>query len=486
MRIDGEHTTVHVHLPEAHVEDLLLEQLRTMADHPAFRNPIVVMPDTHPGAGSVVGFTMELDGRVVPNAVGVDVGCGMHALDLGPELSVDLGRLRELRERGDDRTSEEDAALERLEREAAAIDAEIREAIPFGFHVHDDSEYHLRDDFPWDDCTETLREFAAAYPGDGGALEAFLDDGGYDIDYAVDLVETLPDVGLSRVINSLGTLGGGNHFIELGQSTETGDYWTVVHSGSRKLGLAVARYHQQRAVDAHASEAIRDGLDDLEVPERYIESVDGGEVRPAADVIREELDGKEIERQFDAIRDIGVPESFDEDLAYLEGDDAAAYYIDMIFAQRYALESRRRMAERVADIVGGDVRDEIVSVHNFIDFRDLTIRKGATAAHEGERLVIPFNMRDGTIIARGKGNPEYNHSAPHGAGRLGSRRWAHETFSDGDVADAMANVFTTGVPTDEAPMAYKPVDLIEEHLEPTAEIVDRIVPVMNLKDVGPN
>jgi RNA-splicing ligase RtcB len=317
-------------------------------------------------------------------------------------------------------------------------------------------------------------------------MATFVNDGGYNIQYLKNLRTKLASetrIGMNRIIDSMGTLGGGNHFIEIGESQETGDYWVIIHSGSRKLGLAVAQYHQQQAINRRAEKEINEGLDSLDVPERYIDSVGSKGVQPDVDVIRDELDGEEIEETIQEIHGIGIPDDFNENLAHLEGKDAEAYLIDMIFAQQYALESRRQMAEAVRSVVDGEKKDTITSVHNFIDFRDLVIRKGATSAHEGERLIIPFNMRDGTIIARGLGNGEFNFSAPHGAGRLGSRRWAHESFSGEEVQESMADVFSTGIPTDEAPMAYKPMELIEKHIEPTAEIVDRIVPVMNLKSL---
>jgi tRNA-splicing ligase RtcB len=442
------------------------EQIQEMADHEAFQNPISIMPDTHYGAGAVIGFTMPIGERVVPNTVGVDIGCGMTALNLGGLDWLD-----------------DDPNLNRLD----ALDDQIRDAIPMGREVYDfeEQEYHIVNDFPWGECQETLETFAENHEWvDLNAVEWF---DGYGKDYFTGVCQRV-GYDSSRAINSLGTLGGGNHFIEIAESEKNGDYWVVVHSGSRGIGLNIAQHWQDKATNYTSS---RKNIED--VPS-HIRSYLKDNWKPDADAIREDFEGEEIQEVFDnvsqAIQEYGPSsDNRNTDLDWLEGEEATGYVIDMIFAQRYASESRKQMVFRVADVfeVGDEPRAEedlIESTHNYIDFRDGVIRKGATRAHEGERLIIPFNMRDGTIVCEGKGTDEWNHSAPHGAGRRMSRTQAFDELSLDEFEETMDDVFSTSVTEetlDEAPQAYKDTAVVESVIEETAEITDRWTPVMNLK-----
>jgi RNA-splicing ligase RtcB len=442
-------------LPEDELEDGVIDQIQTMIDHEAFENDVAIMPDTHVGSGAVIGFTMPLGNRVVPNTIGVDIGCGMYAVNFG---NVDYDR-----------------------KTLQLWDEEIRDKVPMGFKVygddgHSEQEYHIGNDFPWNEASKKLVDFEREY----GVLHSTSVHGkGYDLDYLKDLCDRV-GYDMTRAINSIGTLGGGNHFIELGHSDKTG-LWAVIHSGSRGLGLNVAQHHQERASDLRSAEM----FDQDRLPEGYQEYANA-KLEPHAEKIRADFEGKQIGQVFDIIstaRSNAVQE-FDDDLAYLEGEEAHQYYVDMIFAQMYASQSRKLMMSKVAEVVGAIPKTPIEAVHNFIDFEDMTIRKGATRAAEDEIAVVPFNMRDGTLLVRGKGNDDWNQSAPHGAGRVMSRTQAFDELDVQDFKETMADVESSSVngeTLDEAPMAYKPADLIEDAITPTAEVVDQIKPVLNLK-----
>ncbi|MEZ3143002.1 RtcB family protein [Halobaculum sp. MBLA0143] len=547
IEIEGDATTARVMVDdESLVEDNALEQVRTLADHPAFTEPIRVMPDTHWGAGAPVGFTMPLPDAVVPNVVGVDVGCGMAATNLGSELPLD------------------DATRERR----------VREAVPMGRAVHDyDDAVHLVDEFPFERANEAFEQFAARYRD---RFDREIDPVGFDFDgYDGEYFQSLCDrvlagrsSGTSHVIQSAGTLGGGNHFLEFARGRESGDHWLVVHSGSRYLGLAVAEYWQERATRYRRADEIRES-----VPEEYerflkfdLETVsDGdlfewvtggkGESHIRKERLRTELDGRAIERAFETLGslaptgddaddtdgddaddtdgddaddtdgddaddtdgndadgtdgddaddtdgndadgtdgddaddtdgdDADDTDAFGDDLAALYGREAHGYYVDMLFAQQYARWNRSLISEAVCTVLGVEPVESFQSVHNYVDFADLTIRKGATPAREGQRLVIPFDMSEGSVIARGRGNEAYNETAPHGAGRRMGRREAHETLSVDEFETAMEGVYSESVgdeTLDEAPMAYKPAAAIRAALTPTAEVVERLDPVHNLK-----
>jgi RNA-splicing ligase RtcB len=432
-------------LPESELEEGVVEQIQTMIDHEAFKNDVAIMPDTHVGSGAVIGFTMPLGDRVVPNTIGVDIGCGMYAASFGA-VNFDQETLQQW-------------------------DEEIREKVPMGFEVYDDTDYHVGEDFPWEKATEKLERFSDE--------RNFLVQGDYDLNYFKNLCDRV-GYDMTRAIDSVGTLGGGNHFIELGYSSTTG-LWAIIHSGSRGLGLNVAQHHQKRATELRSAEKFQ--KDNL--PDGY-QKYATENLKPKAEKIRENFDGKEIGQVFDIISHARqeATEAFDDDLAYLEGEEAHQYYVDMIFAQMYASESRKMMMQKVADVVDHIPRSPIESVHNFIDFEDMTIRKGATRASEDELAVVPFNMRDGTLLIKGKGNDDWNQSAPHGAGRVMSRSQAFDELSVENFEETMSDVESSSVngeTLDEAPMAYKSADLIEAAITPTAEVVDQIRPVLNLK-----
>jgi len=195
----------------------------------------------------------------------------------------------------------------------------------------------------------------------------------------------------------------------------------------------------------------------------------------------------EIHGQLVSISEYAAENSGGSPLDYLEGEEREGYLVDMVFAQTYAEENRRLMCDTVAEVLDAEVRDRVNSTHNYIDFEDLVIRKGATRAHEGERGVIPFNMSRGSVIVEGKGNGKWNRSAPHGSGRRGSRRWAHEEFDLESFKSSMEGIFSTSIKEetlDECPQAYKNAEVVLERIEETADIIDSLRPVHAIKADG--
>jgi len=324
---------------------------------------------------------------------------------------------------------------------------------------------------------------------------------GYDGEYFKSLCKRVLSrqrQGMGHVIRSAGTLGGGNHFVEFARARESGDYWLVIHSGSRYLGKSVAEYWQHRATKYRQADALREAI-----PEEYTEYlkfdpeavsdadlyawVTGGmgESHLRKDAIRADFEGEQIDAVFERLsRPQDALADRTDDLDWLEGREAHGYYVDMLFAQQYARWNRELMSDAVCEALGVDPVERFQSVHNYIDFADLTIRKGATPAREDQRLVVPFNMAEGSVLARGKGNEAYHRTAPHGAGRVMGRREAHEELSVGAFADAMDGIYSESVgeaTLDEAPMAYKSAERIADALTPTAEIEDWLEVVHNLK-----
>ncbi|RKY70358.1 MAG: RNA-splicing ligase RtcB [Candidatus Latescibacterota bacterium] len=374
LEYQGKHNKATVMVDS--IDPATVSQIFSFLNHPAFaEGRIVVMPDCHAGKGSCIGFTAPLGGMVIPNVVGVDIGCGMAAVPL-PDGDIDFEKFDEV----------------------------IRRRVPYGFRVHETPDENL----------EWLRSEEA---------EAFLD------------LSCRVGQKPGWAIESLGTLGGGNHFIEVDEASP-GNRWMVVHSGSRNLGLCVAEYHQAIA-----------------------------------------------RKNFDGIG--GVPKG----LEYLEGDEAAAYVEDMRLAQQYAEVNRLFILCRVLDDMFGipwsSVSGSVVlCAHNFISPDDGIIRKGAISAHWGEKVVIPLNMRDGIIFGTGKGNEEWNWSAPHGAGRLMSRGKAERTLSVEDFEKEMEGVWTSCVgrsTLDEAPGAYKSSEAILDVIHETVEVDFVAKPVYNFK-----
>lgn len=496
IEITGSETTAYVKgLTEDELEQSAYDQIQSIVNHPGFQNEIIVMPDVHVGAGAMIGFTMGLGNRIIPNVIGVDIGCGMYAFKL---KSVPM----------------KDGELDH-----EYIENTIRSKIPMGwgeegYTAPNRDYYHVKNEFPWKEANEKLELFVES--SDSGyvtEIKEFLDEGGYDIEYFTELTNeragTMSTYFDERTgINSVGTLGSGNHFIEIAESNETGEYWVVIHSGSRGVGENTAKYHQQRAmelrddradiardelkslIEEYHKEFIRFDVDEVS-DEELLNWLQGGMGEDFIDkqAIRDTYspDNKEqigvVIQEFNSVIPSSDVGDIDSSLDWLEGEEAAQYLIDMIFCQMYAMENRKMMGEMVVDALDTSIQKEIHSVHNYIDFRDQIIRKGATRAYSGETQIIPFNMRDGSILVEGKSNPDWNNSVSHGAGRAMSSRSAKEKTTEDELREEMDNnnVFVGEAPPSESPIAYKNAELIEQAISETAVVTDRLKPVHNFK-----
>lgn len=271
-----------------------------------------------------------------------------------------------------------------------------------------------------------------------------------------------------RLERSLGTLGGGNHFIEADRGSD-GCLYLVIHSGSRNLGKQVAEYYQSLAIDLHSGKE--------EYFRRREEIISSYKQQGRRDEIEQAL--KKLKRNYEA-RELDMP----EDLCWLYGSFMEDYLHDVEICQNFALRSREKMGEILLQKTGLTAEESFHTIHNYINVNEMILRKGAISAHEGERVLIPINMRDGSVLAVGRGNPEWNFSAPHGAGRVLSRARARETLNMEEFRAAMAGVYTTSVDEstiDESPMAYKSIDDIIGVIRETVGVIDVIKPVYNFK-----
>ena len=358
---------------------------------------IRLMPDIHAGAGCTIGTTMTIADKVVPNLVGVDIGCGMET------VRIREGRL-----------------------ELQKLDKLIQERIPSGFAIRDSAHPYLSQ---------------------------------------IDLAELCcaRHVDLLRAERSIGTLGGGNHFLEVDRDDD-GNLYLVVHSGSRHLGVEVASHYQQAGYKA------LNRADDA--------SVEALVARMKAEGREKEIP-KEIKRLKNA-RQTRIPKA----LAYVSGDLFAQYIHDMRIVQRFAMLNRQAMVDVIVKGMKLHVEEQFSTIHNYIDTDARILRKGAVSAKAGERLLIPINMRDGSLLCVGKGNADWNFSAPHGAGRLMSRADARQSFTVSAFKKQMAGVYTTSVSKatlDECPMAYKGMEDILNQIGPTADVEKILRPIYNFK-----
>lgn len=274
-----------------------------------------------------------------------------------------------------------------------------------------------------------------------------------------------------RLERSLGTLGGGNHFIEVDRAAD-GTLYLVIHSGSRNLGKQVAEIYQQLAIDLHrGKEEYFEKRE--EIIRTYKEAGRRTEIQNALKELRENYEEQALL----------VP----EDICWLYGSFLEDYLHDVEICQRFAGRSREKMAEVILERVGMEAVTAFHTIHNYIDTEEMILRKGAIAAHAGEKVLIPINMRDGSVLAVGKGNPEWNYSAPHGAGRVMSRTKAKENLSLEEYRETMRGIYTTSVneqTLDEAPMAYKSLEDIIDVIKDSVDVIDVMKPVYNFKASG--
>ncbi len=382
------------------VEEEAIEQIRRMCDYEFTEgSKIRIMPDVHAGKGCTIGTTMTIHDKVVPNIVGVDIGCGMYTVALGP-VNIDFER----------------------------VDAAVHE-IPSGRDVWEGRMERF--DLTGLACYRSLRQ-------------------------------------TKRLERSLGTLGGGNHFIEIDVASD-GNKYLVIHSGSRNLGKQVAELYQAMAVDLNLGKADYFEQRD-EIIRTYKEQGRRSEIQAALKSLEAEWKAKEP--------------TMPADLCYLYGTYLEDYLHDVEICQQFARRSRERMAEIILEKTGMTARSSFHTIHNYIDTKEMILRKGSIAAHAGELVLIPINMRDGSVLARGKGNPEWNFSAPHGAGRLMSRMKARETLNLEAYRKTMEGIYTTSVnesTLDEAPMAYKSLDDILDVIRDSVDVIEVLKPIYNFK-----
>ena len=384
------------------IEDEAVKQINLLLEQEPFKNcKVRIMPDVHAGKGCVIGFTADLGDKVIPNIVGVDIGCGMLCVELG-NIDIDLEK----------------------------FDKIVNDYIPAGRNIR---EVKLTD-------FEKIK----------------------DLYCLRELKET------NKFNKAIGTLGGGNHFIELNVDDENNKY-LVIHTGSRNMGKQVADYYQNLAIELCSGKE--------EIWKRKAEIITTYKEQGRKQEIQKVL--KELEKQY---KD-NQPE-LPKELCYLTGEYRENYLHDMKICQEYASLNRKHIALEILNNYGIIAMNKFETIHNYICFEDNIVRKGAIKANKGERVIIPINMRDGSIIAIGKGNEDWNNSAPHGAGRIMSRTKAKETFKLDEFKKSMEGIYTTSVveeTIDEAPFVYKPMQEIIDNIKDTVEIEKIIKPIYNFK-----
>ena len=400
------------------IEQIAMEQIKTLLSIDVFSDKkIRIMPDVHAGAGCVIGFTGNFGDKVIPNIVGVDIGCGIRVLKLGHTDNIDFHEFHEY----------------------------IRSNVPSGKIARED-KFGFR-------------------PLVGEEMDIYRK--------AKELIKELycyRDLkDSSRICKSIGTLGGGNHFIELDKDDE-GSVYLVIHTGSRNLGLQVAEIYQKRAIK-HLTE----GVDELEnrIKDVIAEYKAAGRKSELQEVIKK-MRGKQQKAE----------PSLPADLCYVEGEAREQYLHDMRLCQKWAILNRELISILLLKFLPDtEVESEFESVHNYIS-DDNIIRKGSISAANGERCIIPLNMRDGSLICTGKGNPDWNFSAPHGAGRVLRRTQAYEKITMEDFEASMQGIYSESVndfTRDESPMVYKPAEEIIANIGDTVNIDTIIRPVFNFK-----
>ena len=396
IELNGKYNTAKV-FTEVIEQDAITQIIAFCSQPMSEGSQIRIMPDVHAGAGCTIGTTMTITDKVIPNLVGVDIGCGMETVRL-KEKHIEVQKLDKL----------------------------IYEKIPSGFSIREKPHRY---------CEKIdLAEL-----------------------YCIEHIDPL------RAEKSIGTLGGGNHFIEADKG-EDGSIYIVIHSGSRHLGVEVARYYQ--------NEAYR----------RLNQSTDK-EINELIARLKAEGKQKQIQSELKKLENTKTTD-VPKHLAYCEGELFEQYIHDMKIVQQFAMLNRQAMMNEIIKGMHVHAEDQFTTIHNYIDTETMILRKGAVSAEAGEKLLIPINMRDGSLICTGKGNPDWNCSAPHGAGRLMSRSQAKQSFTVSEYKKQMNGIYTTSVNAqtlDECPMAYKSMEDIVDNIGDTVEINEVIKPIYNFK-----
>ena len=400
--VEGKHNIAKVFTDV--VDEKSLQQIKTLCDQEFTSGArIRLMPDVHAGAGCTIGTTMTIKDKIVPNLVGVDIGCGMETLMIHKDSE----------------------AAQKFD--PAQLDMIIRKNIPCGFDIRK-FEHQYVAEVEWDNIKGIYNK--------------------------------------NRAQLSLGTLGGGNHFIEADKDEE-GNLYIVVHSGSRHAGLEIAEYYQEmawRQLNGKTKADLEAMISQLKAEGRETE-----------------IEAKRVEMNAQ------IKTQIPKDLAYVSGYLFDDYINDMRIMQHFAMLNRKAMINTISiglHLKKEEIVDQFTTIHNYIDTENMILRKGAVSAQKGEKLLIPINMRDGSLICLGKGNEDWNCSAPHCAGRVMSRMKAKKELSMEEFKAEMSGIYSTTVTKetlDEAPMAYKTMDDIVANIGPTADILNVIKPIYNFK-----
>ena len=402
QEVKGEYNTAKVFTDV--IDETSLKQIQLLCNQEfTAGEKIRLMPDVHAGAGCTIGTTMTIKDKIVPNLVGVDIGCGMETLVIHKDSDVAKNF------------------------SGAVLDKIIRKNIPCGFDIRKKA-HDFVSEVEWNKVKGKFTK--------------------------------------NRAILSLGTLGGGNHFIEADKDDE-GNLYIVVHSGSRHAGLEIAEYYQEMAWN--------------QLNQKTKADLDAMIAELKATGRQSEIEEKRI--KMNAKKKTTIP----KDLAYVSGYLFDDYINDMKIMQHFAALNRKAMIDTISiglRIKKEDLIEQFTTIHNYIDIENMILRKGAVSAQKGEKLLIPINMRDGSLICLGKGNEDWNCSAPHGAGRVMSRMKAKRQLSMEEFKAQMFGIYSTTVSKetlDEAPMAYKTMDDIVNNINPTAHIEKIIKPIFNFK-----
>jgi len=439
LEIKGKYTTAKIMTDV--VELSALTQIYNMVSHPAFTNEIVMQIDLHAGASAPIGFTMPLSEKIVPNTVSVDIGCGVLVICMGENFTTNKDKLLKM-------------------------DEKIRNIVPMGNNIQEKSvipSKYFEKNFPWKETNDIVKKFIITY-------NKKFNTNFNSIEFTYDwFLKRQKEIGMKQDAElAIGSLGRGNHFISIEKSVNYNSTWLLIHCGSRNFGKMICEYHMKIAKK------------DLDNKRNVVLTKKINEIKLnfSGDIIPSKIK--------EAKKDLGIDfETNMIGMEYLEGQHAMDYFIDMVFAQKYAQFNRSTISNNILKSIGEKETDRIESIHNYIDFSDLILRKGAIRSYIDERLVVPISMAFGSFLCKGKSNPDFNYSGPHGAGRLMSRGVASRSIDMKDFEFQMKGIVSTSVVKsclDESPNAYKKPKDIEIGIEPTAEIIDHLIPLLNIKD----
>lgn len=392
------------------VEETAIKQIENLCSMEEFKeSKIRIMPDVHAGSGCTIGTTMTIKDKIIPNLVGVDIGCGMITIELG-NIDIDLPKL----------------------------DIYINKHIPSGFNINKNVIYNYNDQIENNiKCFKYLGKTSTEFS------------------------------------KGIGTLGGGNHFIEI-DADDNNNKYLVIHTGSRNIGNRVAKYYQDMAYNYNMglTPNINDAIEKLIIQLKEENN---------QDLIQSEI--QKLKEKYN-----NNDNTIDKELCYVTNDLMHDYLNDINIIQEYSRLNRETIAEKILNAIFNKNLEEYIfyhTIHNYIDIENMILRKGAISAQNNEKVLIPINMRDGSLICVGKGNADWNYSAPHGAGRLMSRVTAKNNITLEQFQDSMKGIYSTSInknTLDESAFAYKNINDIIDNINDTVDIIKIIKPVYNFKN----